>query len=136
MRSCMRYSSLAIPLVVSGILYGCFSREVDTVPAPSPVVETVPAPVVQLPPSVVVAAPPPVVQAAPVVVTTPASNQTTSTTRWDNGIVQQKQTTRLSDGTVEHRTTTNWNDGSVPSQTDLFRRSLHIVESCNGGVLG
>jgi len=46
MRSCMRYSSLAIPLVVSGILYGCFSREIDTVPAPSPVVEAVPAPVV------------------------------------------------------------------------------------------
>lgn len=38
------FSSLVIPLAVSGILSGCFSstKEVDIVPAPAPVVQVPP----------------------------------------------------------------------------------------------
>lgn len=54
MRSHVRLGSLIMSLVVGGILSGCFSstKEVETVPAPAPVVQA--PPVVQLPPPVVV----------------------------------------------------------------------------------
>ena len=75
MRSRVRFGSLMISFAIGGILSGCFSstKEVETVPAPAPVVQ-VPPPVVQVPP--------PVVQVpAPVVVapTSDASQTTTST---------------------------------------------------------
>jgi hypothetical protein len=111
MRSYVRYSSLAISLAISSLLYGCFSstKEVDTVPAPSPIVQ-VPAPVV-------VAAPAPVVRVpAPVVVAGPAS--TTTSTSWGNGLVEQKKTVTAVDGTpIQKQTTTTWNNGDPSSET-------------------
>jgi len=106
MRSYVRYSSLAISLAISGFLYGCFSstKEVDTVPAPAPIVQ-VPPPVVEVP--------------APVVVASPGLSQTTTSTSWGNGTVEQKKTTRSADGTLEHQTTTTWNDGDPLSQTTM-----------------
>lgn len=82
------FSSLVIPLAVSGILSGCFSstKEVDIVPAPAPVVQ-VPSPVVEALRSVAVA------PAA-------AAQQTTTSTSWNNGAVEQKKTTRSVDGTI------------------------------------
>ena len=81
MRSHARFGPLMISLVVGGLLSGCFSSTKE--------VETVPAPVVQ--------APPPVVQVPPPVVVAPNPNasQTTTSTSWGNGAVEQKRTTRI-----------------------------------------
>ena len=123
MRSYVRYSSLAISLAISGFLYGCFSstKEVDTVPAPAPIVQ-IPSPVVEVPAPVVVASPPIVQVPAPVVVTSPGLSQTTTSTSWANGTVEQKKTTRSVDGTLEHQTTTTWHDGD-PSETTTITTS-------------
>jgi len=109
MRSYVRYSSLILSIAVSGILYGCFSssKEVDTVPAPAPIVEQAPPPVVEVP-------------AAPVVMAPAAGQTTTSSTSWGNGAIEQKRTTETvnGDGTVQNRTTTTWNGvGDVPSES-------------------
>ena len=83
MRSHVRFGSLIVSLAIGGILSGCFSstKEVETVPAPAPVVQ-VPPPIVQVPAPVVVA---------------PASDasETTTSTNWSNGAVEQKRTTRI-----------------------------------------
>jgi hypothetical protein len=96
---------IAIAFASGGLLSGCFSstKEVDTVPAPAPVVQ-VPPPVVQIPAPVVVA---------------PASvaSQTTTSTSWGNGAVEQKRTTTSVDGQVQHQTTTTWNNGEPSSET-------------------
>ena len=114
----LRYSSLAIALSVSGVVYGCSSttKEIDYVPAPAPIVQVAPA-IVEVPAPVVVSSPPPVVEVpAPVVVASPATSQTT-TTSWGNGTVEQKKTTRTDEGTLEHQTTTTWHEGNPTSQT-------------------
>ncbi len=83
MRCYKRFELLTIMVAFSigGMLSGCFSstKEVDTVPAPAPVVE-VPPPVVQIPAPVVVAP-------------TSEASQTTTSTSWGNGAVEQKRTT-------------------------------------------
>jgi len=106
MRSYLRYSSLIASLAVSGILNGCISssKEVDQVPAPAPIVETAPPAIVQVPAPVVVATP-------------PVANETTNSTSWGNGAIEQKRTTTDVDGAVQNRTTTTWNNGNEPSQT-------------------
>ncbi len=103
--SVLRYSSLIMSIAVSGMVAGCFtsSKEVDTVPVPA---------VVQAPPPQIVQVPAPVVVAPPA----PVANQTTSSTSWGNGAVEQKRTTTDVDGSVQNRTTTTWNSGD-PSQT-------------------
>jgi len=96
---------VVIAFVGGGLLSGCFSstKEVDTVPAPAPVVQ-VPPPVVQIP--------------APVVVgPTSEASQTTTSTSWGNGAVEQKRTTTSVDGQVQHQTTTTWNNGEPSSET-------------------
>ena len=44
MRSHVRFGSLIVSLAIGGILSGCFSstKEVETVPAPAPVVQVPP----------------------------------------------------------------------------------------------
>jgi hypothetical protein len=105
MRSHVSFGSLIISLAIGGILSGCFSstKEVETVPAPAPLVQ-VPPPVVQVPAPVVVA---------------PASDasQTTTSTSWGNGAVEQKRTTRSVDGQVQNQTTTTWGNGTPSSET-------------------
>jgi hypothetical protein len=113
MRSHFRYSSLAIAIGFSGALCGCISttRTVETVP--EPIVQTEPSsPVVVEPARVVVASP------APVIVPAPGPSQTTTSTSWDNGAVQQKRTTTSVDGTpVDSHTTTTWNAGDPSAQS-------------------
>jgi len=106
MRSYLRYSSLILSLAVSGVLAGCFtsSKEVDTVPVPA-VVQAPPPAVVQVPAPVIVSPPPPV------------ENESSTTTSWGNGAVEQKRTTTSVDGTVQNRTTTTWNDGDPSEST-------------------
>jgi hypothetical protein len=103
MRSRARFGPLMISLVVGGLLSGCFSSTKE--------VETVPAPVVQ--------APPPVVQVPPPVVVAPNPNasQTTTSTSWGNGAVEQKRTTRSVNGQVQNQTTTTWGNGTPSSET-------------------
>ena len=105
MRSHVRFGSLIVSLAIGGILSGCFSstKEVETVPAPAPVVQ-VPPPIVQVPAPVVVA---------------PASDasETTTSTNWSNGAVEQKRTTRSVDGQVQNQTTTTWSNGTPSSET-------------------
>src|SRR5271167_1524230 len=101
MRCYKRFELLTIMVAfgISGMVSGCFSsmKEVDTVPAPAPVVQ-VPPPVVQIPAPVVVAP-------------TSEASQTTTSTSWGNGAVEQKRTTTSVDGQVQHQTTTTWNNG-------------------------
>jgi hypothetical protein len=96
-----RVGSMIISLAIGGILSGCYSstKEVDTVPAPATVMQ-VPPPVVQVP-AAVVQVPAPVIVA-------PASeaSQTTTSTSWGNGAVEQKRTTTSVDGQVQNQTTT------------------------------
>lgn len=103
MRLYTRFGSLVISLAIGGMFAGCFSstKEVDTVPAP---VVQVPPPVVQVPAPVVVA---------------PASDasQTTTSTSWGNGTVEEKRTTRSVDGQVQNQSTTTWNNGAPGSST-------------------
>jgi hypothetical protein len=105
MRSPVRLGSLLILLAIGGLLSGCFSstKEVETVPAPAPIVQ----------------APPPLVQVPPPVVVAPNSNasQTTTSTSWGNGAVEQKRTTRTVDGQVQNQTTTTWGNGTPSSET-------------------
>ena len=105
MRSRVRFGSLMISFAIGGILSGCFSstKEVETVPAPAPVVQ-VPPPVVQVPAPVVVAP-------------TSDASQTTTSTSWGNGAVEQKRTTRFVDGQVQNQTTTTWSNGEPSSAT-------------------
>jgi hypothetical protein len=113
MRSHFRYSSLAVAIAFSGALCGCISttRTVETVP--EPMVQVAPSTPVAVEPSRVVVASP-----APVVVPAPGPSQTTTSTTWDNGAVQQKRTTTSVDGTpVDSHTTTTWNAGDPSSQT-------------------
>jgi hypothetical protein len=108
MRSYRHFGSLILSLVVGGTLAGgCYSstKEVDTVPAP---VVQVPAPVVQLPPAVV--------QVPAPVAVAPEASQTTTSTSWGNGAVEQQRTTKSVNGQSENQTTTTWNNGE-PSQT-------------------
>ena len=104
---------------------GCFSstRDIETVPAPAPVVQVTPPPVVAPAQSTTTTTwsdstavrdnnvPP------PVTVQTPATSQ--STTTWENGQVVQKNTiTAPQSGVVEKQTTTSWNDSAAaPSET-------------------
>ncbi len=97
-----RFGSMILSLAIGGILSGCYSstKEVDTVPAPATVVQ-VPSPSVVQVPAAVVQVPAPVIVA-------PASeaSQTTTSTSWGNGIVEQKRTTTSVDGQVQNQTTT------------------------------
>jgi hypothetical protein len=117
MRSYTPFGSMIISLAIGGILSGCFSstKEVDTVPAPAPVVQV--PPIVQVPR--VVQVPPAVVQVPAPVIVAPASeaSQTTTSTSWGNGAVEQKKTTRSVDGQVQNQTTTTWNNGEPSSET-------------------
>jgi hypothetical protein len=103
MRSHVRFGSFIISLAIGGLLSGCFSSTKE--------VETVPAPVVQVPP--------PVVQVTPPVVVAPDSeaSQTTTSTSWGNGAVEQKRTTRSVDGQIQNQTTTTWSNGTPSSET-------------------
>jgi hypothetical protein len=96
---------MMVSLAIGGLLSGCFSstKEVETVPAPAPVVQV----------------PPPVVQVPPPVVVTPNStaSQTTTSTSWGNGTVQQRKTSRSVDGQVQNQTTTTWGNGTPSSET-------------------
>jgi hypothetical protein len=104
MRSHVRFGSMIVSLAVGGILSGCFSstKEVETVPTPPAVVQA--PPVVQVPAPVVIA---------------PATDpsQTTTSTNWSNGAVEQKKTTRYVDGQVQNQTTTTWGNGTPSSET-------------------
>ena len=99
----------AITATASLVVGGCFSKttkEVDTVPAPPPVVQVNP----------------PVVTAVPGTQTTtitPAPGTRSSTTTWDNGAVIEKNTvTEPSPGVLQKQTTTTWNGSeTVPSET-------------------
>ncbi len=110
MRLNVPISSMVIFMTVGGLLSGCFytTKEVETVPAPAPVVEA-PPPVV--PPIVQVPAP-----VAPANGTAPVTKQTT-TTSWGNGAVVQKKTTTSTDGAVQNQNTTTWSNGNSPSET-------------------
>jgi hypothetical protein len=105
MRSRAGFCSMMVSLAIGGLLSGCFSstKEVETVPAPAPVVQV----------------PPPVVEVPPPVVVTPNStaSQTTTSTSWDNGTVQQRKTSRSVDGQVQNQTTTTWGNGTPSSET-------------------
>ena len=105
MRLNARISSMVIFMTVGGLLSGCFSKTVETVPAPAPIIQT-PPPVVQVPPPVVV---------APADPSAPASQ--TTTTSWGNGAVVQKKTTTSANGAVQNQNTTTWSNGNSPSQT-------------------
>jgi hypothetical protein len=110
MREGYRILLSAIAASVALMVAGCFSKtnEVDTVPAP--------APVVQVTPPLVTAAP-----AAQTTTITPAPGAQTTTTTWDHGAVLQKNTvTEPKPGVVEKQTTTTWNDSDLPpTQTTI-----------------
>jgi hypothetical protein len=101
----------AITAAVALTVAGCFSKttkEVDTVPAPPPVVQVTP----------------PVVTTVPGTHTTtitPAPGTQSSVTTWDNGAVMEKNTvTEPSPGMVQKQTTTTWNSSeAAPSQTTI-----------------
>jgi len=110
-----KYNMLFVTIALSVALSvaGCFSKstkEVDTVPAPPPVVQVTPPPVVQVTPPVTTSVPE--MQSTTI---TSAPGTRTSTTTWDNGSVVQKNTvTQPSTGTVEKQTTTTWNSSELP----------------------
>jgi ABC-type uncharacterized transport system auxiliary subunit len=98
MRQNRRFLLPVTTLFAIATLAGCYTskKEVDTVPAP--------APVVQVNPPAVVASP-------------PATSQSTTTT-WDNGAVVQKNTvTQPQPGELQKQTTTTWGNGAGPSTT-------------------
>jgi len=114
---------ILLPVMVASALTfaGCFSRtkEIDTVPAP--------APVVQVNPPVVVPAPGTQTTTttwngaavhsenvpAPVISPPPGTSHSTTTT-WGNGAVVQRNTvSEPQPGVVQKQTTTSWNNGAA-----------------------
>lgn len=105
------YGTLLPAIAASAALTlgGCFSKttkEVDTVPAPPPVVQVTPSIVTTVPGT----------QTTTII---PAPGTQTSTTTWDNGAVVQRNTvTEPQPGIVQKQTTTTWgNSNEVPSET-------------------
>jgi len=113
---------ILLPVMVASALTfaGCFSRtkEIDTVPAP--------APVVQVNPPVVVPAPGTQTttttwngaavhnENVPVPPMPPPSATSQSTTTWGNGSVVQRNTvSEPQPGVVQKQTTTSWNNGAA-----------------------
>jgi hypothetical protein len=118
MRQGHRIALRVIAVAVSLAFAGCFSRTVENVPAPAPVVQVTPP----------IVTPAPGTQTttttvrdnnvpAPEIAAPPATSQTTTT--WDNGSVVQRNTvTEPRPGVVEKQTTTSWSDSaSTPSET-------------------
>ena len=106
---------------------GCFSRTVENVPAPAPVVQVTPP----------VVAPAPATQTttttvrennvpAPAIPPAPVTSQSTTTT-WDNGtVVERNSVTEPRPGVVEKQTTTTWSDSaSAPSETTSVTTSTN-----------
>jgi len=124
-----QHNDLLLPIITLFVVLtfaGCFSstKEVETMPAPAPVVQVTPPAVISAPGTQTTTTtwsngtvvrdnnvPPPVI--------TPMPATSESTTTWDNGAVVQRNTvTESRPGMVEKQTTTSWSDGAAaPSET-------------------